>query len=611
MKAVHDMPFGARLLEGGGAEFALWAPGAEPARLVLLDDGDATLVQAHAEPGGWWRIAVPHAGAGQRYQWQVQAPGGEALRVPDPASRFNPQGPHGASVVVDAGAFEWDNEWRGRPWHEVVLYELHVGCFTPAGTFAAAEAQLPALAQLGVTALQLMPLGEWGSGFGWGYDGVLPYAPHGAYGTPQELKHFVQAAHRLKLMVFVDVVYNHFGPDGNYLHAYAPGFFSQRHKTAWGPALNFDEGEAADVVREFFVHNALYWLEEFRIDGLRFDAVHAMVDERRPDIMEALSLRVREAFPDRHIHLVLENDCNDAARLAAPATPGRFEGQWNGDFHHTLHVQLTGEREGYYAEYDRPIDQLASVLSLGYAFEGDPHGADRRPAATALRLGSTVNFLGNHDQIGNRAFGERLAALVGDAAAMRLATALLLLGPATPMLFMGEEFAALTPFLYFAGWQGALADAVRQGRAEEFKHFPRYAQAAAQGEIPDPCSEATFRRCKLDWASVHSAAHREWRRFCSELLLLRQRELVPHLPALAAAGHESWRIEGTGLGVRWRFDGGRVLQMLCNLGRLPVRLDVAPGPAPLKDTSRLYSVGEAIGKTLGKSAGIWQWGHES
>lgn len=438
---AHAMPFGACLRPEGGVRFRLWAPDAQQAS-VWVDDAQAAddqVIPARRLEGGWFEAEAPQVAAGACYRWRVD----DKLDVPDPASRFNPEGPHGPSRVVDPMAFTWgdaERTWTGRPWHEAVMLELHVGTFTPEGTYAAAMARLPALAESGITAIQLMPLADFPGRFGWGYDGVLPYAPHEAYGEPDDLKRFVQEAHRLGLMVLLDVVYNHFGPDGNYLHAYASRFSTERHHTAWGAAINFDQ-PGSEVVREFFVHNALYWLLEYRFDGLRFDAVHAMLDDSRPDIMETLSRRIRETCPGRHIHLVLENDSNDVDRLGPPGTPGRFEGQWSGDFHHTLHVLLTGERDGYYAEYaspdgaDRgePLRQLAQVLTDGFAWQGGPHNSEgaapRRRATQRAPLSATVNFLQNHDQIGNRAFGERLIRLAHPRA-LELATTLLLLAPA-------------------------------------------------------------------------------------------------------------------------------------------------------------------------------------
>ncbi|AKJ29522.1 malto-oligosyltrehalose trehalohydrolase [Caldimonas brevitalea] len=611
MHYVHEMPFGARLRPDGGAQFRLWAPGARSASLVLKrqQQREEEIIESRASEDGWYRLTVPNTGAGDLYQWFIDA----ELRVPDPASRFNPEGPHGPSQLVDAAKFDWDTAWVGRPWHEAVIYELHVGCFTPAGTYAAAEAQLPALAQLGVTAVQLMPLADFPGRFGWGYDGVLPYAPYAAYGSPQDLKRFIQAAHRLNMMVFLDVVYNHFGPDGNYLPRYAPQFFNERHKTAWGAAVNFD-APGSETVREFFIHNALYWLEEYRFDGLRFDAVHAMLDDSKPDIVETLSNRIREAFPQRHVHLVLENDTNEARRLGRPGEPGRYDGQWNGDFHHTLHVLMTDEHDGYYAEYDQPLDQLARVLTHGFARQGAPHITENAPprqaAVGSVPLSATVNFLHNHDQIGNRAFGERLTQLT-DATSLRLAVAINLLMPAPPMLFMGEEFGAKTPFLYFAGWTGELREAVREGRRREFAHFPRYAEAAERGELPDPCDPQTFERSKLDWVSAQAVAHREWRHHYAELLALRARAITPHLPKLRTGAHTARRAGDGALRVRWRFEGGMALEMLVNLSHQSCRLDQPSQPQGLQDTTLLHSIGDVVADSLSPWAGRWYWGRES
>ncbi|HZF81562.1 MAG TPA: malto-oligosyltrehalose trehalohydrolase [Rubrivivax sp.] len=598
MRHAHAMPFGATLLPGGGARFALWAPAARSVELVLAPAaGEPVQLAAAAQGEGWYALECPDVAAGQRYQWRIDGD----LLVPDPASRSNPDGPHGASQLVDPQAFEWaDDGWRGRPWRETVLYELHVGCFTSEGTFAAAAAELPRLAALGITAVQLMPLADFPGNFGWGYDGVLPFAPFHGYGTPDDLKRFVQAAHGLGLMVFGDVVYNHFGPDGNYLHAYAPQFFSNSHRTAWGPALNFD-GEAAATVREFIVHNALYWIEEFRFDGLRLDAVHAMLDDSRPHILQELSTRVRAACSDRHVHLVLENDSNDETRLAAPGTPGCYDGQWNGDLHHTLHVLLTGERDGYYAEYDAPLQQLARCLTHGFARQGGPHNAEgaqpRRAAQGQAPLLAVVNLLHNHDQIGNRAFGERLQQLA-EPAAMRLATALLLLSPTTPMLFMGEELGSTAPFLYFADWEGDLRAAVQRGRMEEFAHFERYAQAAHEGRLPDPCSRETFERCKLEGSGTSDAA---WPGFYAELLARRRSALQPWLDSLAGQGHRS-AVHGTLLKVWWDF-GSRRLHMQANLGPLAVDVDAPPG-----GTEPWFELGDNHGpSSLAAWGGRWVW----
>jgi 1,4-alpha-glucan branching enzyme/maltooligosyltrehalose trehalohydrolase len=584
----HAMRWGASLRDAA-ADFRLWAPHASQAELRLDGKG----ITAQRLDGGWWETSVEGAHAGQRYRWRID----DRLDVPDPASRWNPDGPHGDSVLIDPAAFDWnDAAWRGRPWHDVVLYELHVGCFTDPGTWDAARLRLPALRDLGITALQVMPVADWPGRFGWGYDGVLPFAPFHGYGEPAAFKRFIDDAHGLGLMVLLDVVDNHFGPDGNYLHAYAPGFFTDRHRTAWGPAIDFGD----DRVRDFFVQHALYWLTEYHLDGLRFDAVHAMRDDRRPDIVEELSRQVRAATPERHVHLVLENDSNDSRRLASPGTPGRFDGQWNGDAHHALHVLLTGERDGYYAEYDQPIEQLARCLTHGFAREGGPHNAEgalpRRQAQGRVPLSATVNFLHNHDQIGNRAFGERLTVLA-DPAALRLAAAIVLLAPSPPMLFMGEEDGATVPFLYFADWDGELREAVRRGRIDEFAHFPRYANAAREGRLPDPCSVETVARCRLRPGPDAPAWHTLYR----TLLALRASRLQPRLPDLLDAGHEAL-VHGRRLQVHWRFGGAQpgVWTMQANLGPDAVAATEGHGQC-------LHVEGCARGALLMPWSGRWHW----
>jgi len=617
MRACHHMPYGASLLPHGGAVFRLWAPAEVDMDLLVHGaDGGSQAHPARPDALGWREVIVPDAVTGTRYQWRVHGQAG-LVPVPDPASRSNPEGIDGPSEVTDPLAFEWDEGWRGLPWHDAVMYELHVGTFTPEGTYQAAMARLPYLAEVGITCIQLMPQAAFPGRFGWGYDGVLHFAPHAAYGRPDELKAFVQAAHRLGMMVMLDVVYNHFGPEGNFLPLYAPTFFTDRHPTPWGAGPNFD-GPDASAVRGFFLHNALYWLEEFRFDGLRFDAVHAIQDDSRPDILETLSIRCRAACAGRHVHLVLENDHNDARRLSAPGTSGRFDAQWSGDAHHALHVWLTNEREGYYAEYaDDPLGMLAQSLSQGFAMVGAPHLTDpvlqaahpRRRATEAVPLQCTVNFLLNHDQVGNRAYGERLNMLVGEAP-MRLAVAILLLSPSPPLLFMGEEHGAQAPFLYFADWHGPLRDAVVEGRRKEFAHFGAFRDPDARAAIPDPCDEATWRRCQLDWAAAQTDKAQAWRRWYTRLLALRRTDLRPHLPELAPAGHTAAVLEDRGLLVRWHFmtapgEPSRVLQMQANLSDTPLtRPETEPGDRPM---AIVLDVGAVDDGQLGPWSARWQW----
>ncbi len=565
MKHEHRMPFGASLNPGGGADFRLWAPAASAPVLICWAPGGAELRQAAQSDGeGLWRCHAASADAHTSYLWEVDA----GQRVPDPASRHNPDGPQGPSRVTAPRHFEWDDNWAGRPWHEAVIYELHVGTFTPQGTFAAATQRLPYLADLGVTAIELMPVAAFPGRFGWGYDGVLPFAPHAAYGEPDDLKALVQAAHRLGLMVFLDVVYNHFGPQDNHLGAYAPQFFSTTHESPWGAALNFD-GEGSHMVRDFFVHNALYWLNEFRFDGLRLDAVHAISDSSSPDVMEELSLRVRQSTAGRHVHLILENESNERRRLAATPRPGRFDAQWNDDFHHALHVWLTGEAHGYYKDYaGDPLDLLSRALTHGFIFKETSRLAGGRRAACvpapAQPLCAMVNYVNNHDQSGNRAFGERLDRLAPPPA-MEVALLLMLLTPSTPMLFQGDDFAADTPFLYFADWEGELREAVRAGRRREFGH-----SEGTDAALPDPCSLETLHASVLPWDQAAQPRGLARQALVRAALAARRQWIVPRQPRLLSGGHLARKVGATGLHVRWRYSEGPELWLDINLGAQPV-----------------------------------------
>ncbi len=574
MKLRHEMPFGASLAEGA-ASFRLWAPAARAVDLCL---GEETVpMERFAE--GWYASARP-ARAGARYRYRVHTERHGDLHIPDPASRFNPEDVHGASELIDPQAYEWrDAGWRGRPWEEAVVYELHVGTFSAEGTYAGVEKRLDYLAGLGITAVELMPLADFPGGRGWGYDGVLPYAPESAYGRPEDLKRLVDAAHAKGLMMLLDVVYNHFGPEGNYLHAVAPQFFTDRYSTPWGAAIDF---EGSRTVREYFVHNALYWLEEYRFDGLRFDAVHAIHDASRPDIVEEIAERVR-AGPGRgrEIHLVLENDMNRARYLErdAPGGPRRHTAQWNDDVHHCFHVLLTGESDGYYADYaDRPAARLARCLAEGFAYQGEPsafrEGEPRGEPSAHLPPTAFVSFIQNHDQVGNRALGERISRLASEEA-LRAAAAILLLAPSPPMLFMGEEFAAATSFLFFCNFSGDLARAVTEGRRREFSRFEKFRDPAAAAAIPDPGDAETFARSKLDWASLERAPHAGFLAHVGELLALRRREIVPLVPGIRG-GTAAWREIGErAIEARWPARAAELV-LLANLGGARVR---PPSPA--------------------------------
>ncbi|NID14201.1 malto-oligosyltrehalose trehalohydrolase [Luteibacter yeojuensis] len=547
---AHAMPYGFKPLGDGRTRFRLWAPDRD-AISIECDNGHSAPMRALDD--GWFECVCPvDVGTGYRFRLE------NGLAVPDPASRRQRDGDvHGYSVVTDPLAYRWQHDgWKGRPWRETVIYELHVGAL---GGFHGVEMVLPHLASLGITAVELMPVAEFPGERNWGYDGVLPFAPAAAYGSPDDLKSLVDTAHGLGLMVFLDVVYNHFGPDGNYLGAYASPFFDEATHTPWGAAL----GVATPQVGDYFVHNALYWLDEFRFDGLRLDAVHAIGN---PGWLAALAGRVRAAIgPERQIHLVLENEANQAHLLGRD----RFDAQWNDDFHNALHVLLTGEQEGYYAHYRPPMEKLLRSLREGFAFQGETMGGRRRGESSGdLPPARFVNFLQNHDQVGNRAFGDRLSILV-DAETMEAALALLLLGPFVPMLFMGEEWASRTPFLFFTDFPDErLRAAVREGRRREFESFAGFA-----GDIPDPNEYETFT------ASIpvrHDAAGERRRVFVRELIALRHKHVAPHI--------EEARSLGAGaLGERAFFAswslGGASLTLYVNLGDADIAVDRPPSPS--------------------------------
>ena len=577
------MPFGAEILESGRTRFRLWAPSAREVSLVLARDGGTDRVRMETAQDGWWE-QVTAAPAHTRYRYLIDG----AREVPDPASRFNPDDVHGPSEVVDPDAFEWDDGgWRGLPWEEAVLYELHVGTFSPEGTFAGIEAHLDYLSNLGVTAVELMPVADFAGKRGWGYDGVLLYAPDAAYGRPENLKRLIAAAHSRGLMVLLDVVYNHFGPEGNYLHLYAPRFFTERHRTPWGAAINFD-GREARPVREFYIHNALYWLEEFHFDGLRLDAVHAIMDDSAPDFLSELAAAVRRGpGGERHVHLVLENDRNEARYLAraVDGTVPRYNAQWNDDVHHALHLLLTGESDGYYADYAAdPTRSLGRCLAEGYAYQGEVsqyRGQRARGEPSAgLPPAAFVSFLQTHDQVGNRACGERLAALA-DEAALRAATAAWLLAPAPPLLFMGEEFGAATPFLYFCDFTGDLAAAVTEGRRREFARFARFADPAPRSAIPDPNDPRSFERSRLDWQCIDRAPHARWLALYRRLLALRRERLAPRLAGMGGNAGRFQVLAPRALAVEWRLGDASRLGLWLNLASRDVALGAAPAGVPL------------------------------
>ncbi|WP_098104256.1 malto-oligosyltrehalose trehalohydrolase [Novosphingobium sp. PC22D] len=533
--------------------FRLWAPGAESVSLLVEDRAPVAMPVVG---DGWYAIEAP-AGPGTRYRFALA----DGREVPDPASRAQSGGVHGWSVVTET-ARPAPMAWAGRPWEDTVIMEVHVGAL---GGFAGVEAELERLARIGVTAIELMPIAAFSGSRGWGYDGVLPFAPLEAYGTPGELVHLIDRAHALGLMVLLDVVYNHFGPDGNYLGLYAPRFFHSEIDTPWGGAVAVDEPAVAD----FFCENARMWIEHYGFDGLRLDAVHAIGN---PGFLDTLAQRVRAALPpERHVHLVLENEANDAARLCA----GLYDAQWNDDFHNTLHVLLTGERESYYADFaQETTERLARSLAEGFVYQGEPTrngvGAPRGTPSAHLPPSAFVNFLQNHDQIGNRAFGERLTTLVAPEP-LRAAMALLLLSPQIPLLFMGEESGSRTPFLFFTDFHDELAEAVREGRRREFSGFADFADEAARTAIPDPNAQATFIASQPRPGPDADA----WEDFVRGLLSLRFEHVVPRLAGTVSLGA---RVVAAGaVEARWRLGDASILTIAINFGDGPASFVGAPG----------------------------------
>lgn len=554
MTTTHafPLPFGAALQQDGTARFCIWAPDASTMRLAIESEPPVAM---HAYEGGHFELTVPCV-AGTRYGYVLP----DGRRVPDPASRAQAGGPHDMSVVVDPRAYQWRTTgWQGRPWHETVIYELHVGAL---GGYSGVRARLPYLSQLGVSAIELMPIGTFDGQRNWGYDGVLPFAPESAYGTVDELKALIDAAHAEDMMVFVDVVYNHFGPSGNYLAAYASQFFDQTKPTPWGASIDFE----APCVRRYFIQNALYWLFEYRVDGLRLDAVHAIGNDA---FVQALSTCVRDEIaarePDRHVHLIFENEHNAAGLLAKTSAA-----QWNDDFHNAAHVLLTGERDGYYADFEaKPMAHLARALAEGFAYQGERVerlGRSRGEPSSFLAPTSFVTFLQNHDQVGNRPFGERLVTLT-DPQALRAAVALLLLCPQIPMLFMGEEWGSETPFLFFTDYRGTLADAVREGRRQEFARLGAVTEAC----VPDPNDPVTFAMSCVAPGEDETPASDEWLTWYRGLIEMRRTWIVPRLPGAACAGVDV--LSPHALCARWRLGDGALLVIALNLGGHGVTID--------------------------------------
>jgi maltooligosyltrehalose trehalohydrolase len=575
-------PIGAEVI-GDAVSFRVWAPGRDRVAVVLEDGAAHSLRQVD---GGYFAGVVAGLGPGCRYRFRLDD---DERLYPDPASRSQPDGPHGPSRVVDFRAFPWrDRDWRGVSLKGQVLYEMHVGTFTTEGTWAAATTKLPGLRKLGVTSIEMMPINEFAGDFGWGYDGVNLFAPTRLYGAPDDLKRFIDAAHAVGIGVILDVVYNHFGSDGNFLDSFTADYFTDRYENEWGKAINFDGRNCAGV-REFFTANAAYWIEEYHFDGLRLDATQALRDSSPEHIIASIAKAARGAAGARSIVLVAENEPQEC-RLARPLEAGGYglDAIWNDDFHHAAMVAATGRCEAYYSDFTGSPQEFVSVAKYGFLFQGQRSAwQEQRRGSSALSLEplSFVNFLQNHDQIANSARGARFHQMTSPGRARAL-TALALLGPQTPMLFQGQEFWASAPFLYFADAGGELRRAVRQGRKEFLGQFPSLTDPSMSQALARPSHRETFAACKLDWSEEDEnaaivALHRD---------LLRLRREDRTFAAQVGANGPHGRIDGAVLGTECfvlRFfgsadDGDRLL--LVNLGRSLVAASLAePLLAPPDD----------------------------
>ena len=568
-KLARRLPVGAEALPGGGVHFRVWAP--HRRRVAVVFEGESTLkpLTLGEEEGGYFSGLAEGAGEGTLYRFRLD---GDAYLYPDPASRFQPEGPHGPSRVVDPTTFRWtDAGWKGASLKGQVVYEMHVGAFTREGTLAAATERLKELADLGVTCVELMPVAEFPGRFGWGYDGVCLYAPTRLYGEPDDLRRFVDEAHRHNVAVILDVVYNHLGPDGNYLAQFSPNYFTERHKTEWGDGINFD-GEHSEPVREFFLSNARYWVEEFHFDGLRLDATQSIKDESDEHIVNALTREVRDAARGRETVIVGENEPQETRMIFDFG----LDGLWNDDFHHTAMVALTGRGEAYYSDYKGTPQEFVSSAKYGFLYQGQRYKWQRHRRGTptfGLAPHAFVNFIQNHDQIANSARGLRAHKLTSPGR-FRAMTALLLLLPSTPMLFMGQEFGSSAPFHYFADHEPDLAEKVMRGRAEFLAQFRSIATRETRSKLPDPDALETFERCKLEHAERDT--HRETYELHRDLLRLRRGDAV-------FDAQEPRALDGAVLGaqafvLRYFGVGGDDRLLVVNFGS---DLNLNPAPEPL------------------------------
>ena len=568
------LPIGAEVLPGQGVHFRLWAPRAKEA-VVVFENDSAPQLKLERESSGYFSGKAADARSGMLYRFRFD---GRGLLLPDPASRFQPEGPHGPSQIMDPSRFHWtDDEWRGISADGQVLYEMHIGTFTPQGTFAAALEQLKELRDFGITCVEVMPVADFPGRFGWGYDGVNFFAPTHLYGQPDDFRRFIDHAHSIGLGVILDVVYNHFGPDGNYLKEFSPDYFTDHYKTDWGEAINYD-GENSAAVREFFISNARHWIEEYHLDGFRFDATQNIYDSSREHILTAVAAAARRSAGKRSIYLINENEPQHTT-IVLPREKGGYgmDALWNDDFHHTALVTLTGRREAYYTDYRGTPQEFISAAKFGYLFQGQRYKWQKQRRGTPtfdLAPTAFINFIENHDQVANSALGLRTHEMCGPGD-YRAMVALPLLMPGTPMLFQGQEFAASSPFFFFADHNPELNRLIRKGRADFLKQFPSAASPGMEEKFADPSDIKTFERCKLDLSEIKKPFHAEVYQLYRDLLRLRKSE-----PALR--GHWPGTMDGAVLGPRsfcLRFfcpDGDDRLAMFNFDG--DYHLEIAPEP---------------------------------
>lgn len=569
-----DRPLLGARADALGVSFRVWAPAAHRVDVAVQAlNGTVRHHPLAAEPDGHFSGHVSGLAPGIRYRYRLDA----SAAWPDPCARYLPEGPHGAAMVVDEQAFQWtDAAWRGVRLDGQLIYELHVGTFTPTGTLDAAIEKLPHLRALGVTVIELMPLAECPGRWNWGYDGVGLYAPYHVYGDPDALRRFVDAAHQMGLAVILDVVYNHLGPDGNHLRRFSPHYFTARYANEWGDAFNFD-GPDSRAVRDYVIGSACHWITSYHLDGLRLDATQSMHDRSPQHVVAELAACARVAAGDRSILLIAENEPQQANLVRAPEAGGYgLDAVWNDDFHHSARVALTGRHEGYFHDHRGRSQEFVSALRHGFLFQGQHYAWQnqaRGAPALDVPFSAFVHFLQNHDQIANTFYGQRIQDLTS-AGRLRALTAVMLLGPQTPMLFMGQEFAASAPFTFFADHEPELAAKVHAGRRAFVAQFKSYATEAAQQAIPDPALESTFAQCRFDWAECET--HAPALRFHQDLIRLRR-----HDPVLSVQG--SLRLEGAVLSerafvLRWLGSPAGERLLVVNLGD---ELDFTPAPEPL------------------------------